>query len=141
MAVIAIDFGTSNTVISYLNPDTKEPETLKFGDISRVFKLKKNNGDLVEIPVIPTLVFVKNNRELILGQKVRSQRLGLTNPERLFQSFKRDLAADFQPPPCQIDGENYSPELISELFLQKILEHYQNQKNEINNILSFLLIV
>jgi len=130
MAVIAIDFGTSNTVISYLNPDTKKAETLKFSDISRVFKIKKKNGESIEIPVIPTLVFVKNNEELILGQKVRSQRLGIAKPERLFQSFKRDLAADFQPPPRQIDGNSYSAELISELFVREIWQQLSKQHIE-----------
>ncbi|MDY6803797.1 MAG: Hsp70 family protein [Cyanobacteriota bacterium] len=130
MAVIAIDFGTSNTVVSYLNPDTKEAESLRFGDISRVFKLKRKNGDVVEIPVIPTLVYAKNNEELILGEKVRSQRLGTTNPERLFQSFKRDLAADFQPPPRQIDGKSYSPEFISERFIKEIWQQLSEQNIE-----------
>lgn len=130
MAVIAIDFGTSNTVISYLNPDTKKAETLKFREISRIFKIKKKDGYPVEIPVIPSLVFVKNSEELILGQKVRSQRLGLTNPERLFQFFKRDLAADFQPPPRQIDGKSYSAELISEMFLGEIWQQLSKQNIE-----------
>ena len=130
MAIIAIDFGTSNTVISYLNPDNRAVETLKFSEISRVFKLKKKNGYPVEVPVIPTLVFVENNEELILGQKVRSQRLGLTKPERLFQSFKRDLAADFQPPPREIDGKSYSPKLISELFIREIWQQISRQNIE-----------
>lgn len=127
MAIIAVDFGTSNTVVSYLNPDTKQPESLKFGDISRVFKIKRKNGEPLEIPVIPTLVFVKNSDDLILGQKVRSQRLGLNNPERLFQSFKRDLAADFLAPPRQIDDKSYSPELISELFIRAIWQQLSKQ--------------
>ena len=37
MTVIAIDFGTSNTVVSILEPDTQTPKTLRFPSLSRVF--------------------------------------------------------------------------------------------------------
>jgi len=104
MVAIAIDFGTSNTVVCILNPDTQTPETLRLGEMSRIFKTKHSSGDVREIPVVPTLVFVKNAGQLVLGEKVRSERLGQLQPERFFKAFKRDLAADFQPPARNIDG-------------------------------------
>lgn len=128
MALIAIDFGTSNTVVSYLNQDNNVAETLRFDEISRIFRMKKKSGDSLEIAVVPTVVFVKQGGELLLGEKVRSQRLGLANPERLFQSFKRDLAADFQPPPREIDGKTYSAELISEKFIREIWQRLPQQQ-------------
>jgi molecular chaperone DnaK (HSP70) len=127
---IAIDFGTSNTVVSILEPDTQKPKSLRFSAISRLFRLKTSNGDQ-EIPVVPTLVFVQSQEQYLIGEQVRSQRLGLTQPDRLFKAFKRDLAADFQPPPRQIDRVSYSAAAVSEQFLQQIwqqvLQHQPDQ--------------
>ncbi|NJK68690.1 MAG: Hsp70 family protein [Microcoleus sp. CSU_2_2] len=128
MTTVAIDFGTSNTVVCILNPDTQTPETLRLGELSRIFKTKKASGDIQEIPVLPTLVFVKEPGELVLGEKVRSQRLGQSQPERFFKAFKRDLTADFQPPPRNLDGKTYSTELVSENFIKTIWKQLHLQK-------------
>ncbi|MBE9115721.1 Hsp70 family protein [Lusitaniella coriacea LEGE 07157] len=120
MTVVAIDFGTSNTVVSLLEPDTQQAKTLRLDRISRLFRLQTKAGERLEIPVIPTLAYVRAPEELVLGQQVRSQRLGFSEPQRLFKAFKRDLAADFQPPPRQLDGVTYDARSISEQFLQAI---------------------
>lgn len=127
MSAIAIDFGTSNTIVSILEPDTKNPKTLRFPKISRLFKARKKGGEAWEIAVVPTLAFIKEPNQLVLGNQVRSQRLGFSQPHRLFKAFKRDLAADFQPPPRQLDGNSYTPEFVSELFIQAIWEQIQQQ--------------
>ncbi len=127
MTTVAIDFGTSNTVVCILNPDTQTPETLRLGEMSRIFKSKKSTSDTVEIPVVPSLVFVKNSAELILGEKVRSQRLGQSQPERFFKAFKRDLAADYQPPARNLDGKNYTPESVAEQFIRTIWKQLYQQ--------------
>nr|WP_199318761.1 Hsp70 family protein [Leptolyngbya sp. FACHB-541] len=123
---IAVDFGTSNTVVSILEPDTQTPKSLRFSAISRLFRLSTSKGEQ-EIPVVPTLVFVKSQEQWVIGEQVRSQRLGLTQPDRLFKAFKRDLAADFQPPPRQIDGVSYSAATVSEQFLQQIWQQVLHQ--------------
>ncbi len=120
MTTVAIDFGTSNTVVSLLEPDTKAPKTLRFNQISRLFRQTTAGGEVREVPVVPTLLFVKEPEQIVVGEPVRSQRLGLSQPHRLFKGFKRDLAADFQPPPRQIGDHSYSAEAVSEVFLQTI---------------------
>lgn len=127
MTTVAIDFGTSNTVVCILNPDTQAPEIVRINEISRLFKVKKASGEVQEIPVIPTLVFVKGQDRLILGEAVRSQRLGQAQPERFFKAFKRELAADFQAPPRQIDQKSYTAASISEGFLEKIWQQLIQQ--------------
>ncbi len=127
MTTIAIDFGTSNTVVSILEADTDNPKTLSFPEISRLYQLKNNQEQTWQVPVIPSLIFVGENHQLIWGEKVRSLRLGASQPERLFKNFKRELAADFQPPPRSIEGKNYHAQLISELFIKQIWQELQAQ--------------
>ena len=129
MTTVAIDFGTTNTVVSFLEPDTQSPKTIRFSAISRLLKGAGN-----EVPVIPTLVFVNGAGQLILGEQVRSQRLGLSQPDRLFKSFKRDLAADFQPPDRHIDEQRYSIAGISEQFLRSIWQQLQQQQIEPSHV-------
>ena len=135
MTTVAIDFGTSNTVVSLLEPDTKAPRTLRLNPISRSFKLAITGGETQEVPVVPTLVFVKDSEQLVVGESVRSQRLGQAQPQRFFKGFKRDLAADFQPPPRQIGDRIYSAETVSESFLQAIWQQLQAQKIQPNQVI------
>ncbi|MBF2027646.1 MAG: Hsp70 family protein [Oscillatoriales cyanobacterium C42_A2020_001] len=133
MTTIAIDFGTSNTVISLLEPDTQVAKTLQL-PVSRLFRLTTQAGDGQEIPVVPTLAFVKQAGQLVFGEPVRSQRLGMAQPERLFRAFKRELVADFQPPPRQLDGISYSAEFISEQFLKSLWHQILHQNIQPSNL-------
>ena len=114
MTVIAIDFGTSNTVVCTQDPVTLEPRTIKFNQ-SRQFETISG-----QVNVVPSLVFVRGTNQLVYGEEVRSQRLGFAQPERLFQGFKRDLVADYRPPARQIDGQTYTAESVAELFIRQI---------------------
>ncbi|HEY9729712.1 MAG TPA: Hsp70 family protein, partial [Chroococcales cyanobacterium] len=115
MTVIAIDFGTSNTVVCTQDPVTLEPRTLKFDKVSRQFETAMG-----QVNVVPSLVFVQKENQLIFGDQVRQGRLGFAQPERLFQAFKRDLVAEYRPPARQLDGQTYTAESIAELFIQQI---------------------
>lgn len=127
MTTISIDFGTSNTIIGIL--DKKAPKTIKIPNVSRSF-LQNNEDNSEIISVIPSLVFVQKGHQWILGQQVCSQRLGFqeSQKERLFKAFKRDLVADYQPPPRHIEGLDYTPEMVSERFLLEIWQHLKTQK-------------
>ncbi|AFY73787.1 molecular chaperone [Synechococcus sp. PCC 7502] len=120
MTTIAIDFGTSNTVVCIQDPITDSPITLKFPSISRI---------LGNINVIPSLVFVAESGEIMIGEQVRSQRLGFVQPQRLFQGFKRELVAEFRSPPLELDGTIYTAEAIATKFIetlwQQVLSQYQ----------------
>lgn len=127
MTAIAIDFGTSNTVVSVWELDVQAAKSLRFAKLSRVFKLTNAQGEVREVPVIPTVMFIQADR-WIAGEQVQLQRLGLAQPDRLFKGFKRDFAVDFQPPPRQIDGQCYGVEFVSEQFLQQLWQGLEAQQ-------------
>lgn len=114
MNTVAIDFGTSNTVVCIQDSTIQSSRVLKLERLSRQFETVDGQVD-----VVPSLVFVAEE-QLLFGEMVRSRAIALAQPERLFQAFKRDLAADYQPPARQIDGKTYTTELVTELFLQEI---------------------
>ncbi|MGI0480022.1 Hsp70 family protein [Geminocystis sp. CENA526] len=127
MTTVAIDFGTSNTVVSIIEPDTKEAKSLRFEKMSKVFRMKLNNDSVSEIPVIPSLVFIKEGHEFILGEQVRTRRLGCSKPERFFKAFKRDLAAEYRSPARIIEGKEYPSETVAEIFLKEIWQQLKLQ--------------
>jgi len=76
---------------------------------------------------VPTLAFVQGQNSLLFGEIVRSRRLGFSQPQQYFQAFKRDLVAEYQPPARQIEGINYSAEVVSELFLKHVWQQLLQQ--------------
>lgn len=112
-AALAIDFGTSNTVVCCWDPLQESARTLTFPGLSRPAQAHS---------VIPSLVFVKGSDQLLVGETVRSGRWGAVDPQRLFQGFKRELVADFVPPPRLLDGQRYDAETVARAFLQAVME-------------------
>ncbi|MDB9343280.1 Hsp70 family protein, partial [Nodularia spumigena CS-588/06] len=114
--VIAIDFGTSNTVIARWNPVTQQPETLTIPGLSIQQSLNP--------PLIPSLVYIEEATQgkVLVGQEVRDRGFDLKNDTRFFRSFKRGIGADIQGFLPEIDGENITFEQVGQLFLTQVIE-------------------
>ena len=113
---IAIDFGTSNTVIARWNPVTQKPETINIPSLSIQQSLNP--------PLIPSLVYVEDaaRKQVILGQQVRDRGLDLKNDPRFFRSFKRGIGANIQGFLPSLDGQTVTFEQVGEWFLTQVLE-------------------
>ncbi|MCS6793391.1 MAG: Hsp70 family protein [Oscillatoriaceae bacterium SKYG93] len=113
---IAIDFGTSNTVIARWNPATQQAETLKLPNLS----VQQGQNP----PLIPSLVYVKDaaKGQVVIGQLVRDKGLDLKNDPRFFRSFKRGIGTNIQGFLPEIDGRIVSFELVGQWFLTQIIE-------------------
>jgi molecular chaperone DnaK (HSP70) len=113
---IAIDFGTSNTVIARWNPVTQQPETLNIPGLSIQQSLNP--------PLIPSLVYVEDasKRQVLVGQQVRDRGLDLKNDPRFFRSFKRGIGADIQGFLPEIDGQIINFEQVGQWFLSQVIE-------------------
>lgn len=78
---IAIDFGTSNTVITRWNPVTQQAETLNLPGLS--------TQQFLNPPLIPSLVYVEDASlgKIIAGQGVRDRGLDNKNRCQIFPQF------------------------------------------------------
>ncbi|MBD2667347.1 DnaK-type molecular chaperone [Richelia sinica FACHB-800] len=113
---IAIDFGTSNTVITRWNPVTQQPETLSIPSLSMQHGLNP--------PLIPSLLYVKdaNAGKFAVGQQVRDRGLDLKGDARFFRSFKRGIGANIQGFLPELDGQVVSFEQVGQWFLSQVIE-------------------
>ena len=130
----AIDFGTSNTVITRWNPVTQQPETINLPGIS--LQLGQNP------PLIPSLLYVEDASldQVAVGQVVRDRGLDLTNNPRFFRSFKRGIGADIQGFLPELDGKFVKFEQVGQWFLSAIIEQllsspYQGKKSSIESLI------
>ena len=119
MNAIAIDFGSSNTVIARWNIATNQPETLIFANLNRPAPL---NG------LVPSLVYVHNAQAEIveIGQRVIDQ--GKDRPQpRLFNQIKRRLVANVNYVPT-LDGVKITPEWLGNQFLRELSKELRSQQ-------------
>ncbi|MBD0363159.1 MAG: Hsp70 family protein [Coleofasciculus sp. C3-bin4] len=132
-ASYAIDFGTSNTVITRWNSATQQPETVSLPGIS--LQLSQNP------PLIPSLLYVEeaSQGKVVVGQAVRDKGLDRTSDPRFFRSFKRGIGADIQGFLPELDGKIVKFEQVGEWFLKQIIE--QLQPSQDGSIESLILTV
>lgn len=120
----AIDFGTSNTVITRWNAATEKPEILKLSGISQ--QLADNP------PLIPSLVYVEDasHPKVIVGQNVRDRGLDLSNDPRFFRGFKRGIGAEIQGFLPELDERNLTFEKVGEWFLTALIEQLKTETEQ-----------
>jgi len=123
-ASYAIDFGTSNTVITRWNSATQQPETVNLPGIS--LQLSQNP------PLIPSLLYLEdaNQGKVIVGQAVRDRGLDLNSDNRFFRSFKRGIGADIQGFLPELDGKIVSFEEVGQWFLSQIISQLSISLNQ-----------
>lgn len=112
---IAIDFGTSNTVVARWNQALQQPETLKLPGLSTISAQNP--------PLIPSLLYVENaaKSKVILGQQVRDKGLDLSTDSRFFRNFKRGIGTSVRGFLPEIDGQIVTFEQVGQWFLEQIV--------------------
>ncbi|HEY9877232.1 MAG TPA: Hsp70 family protein [Leptolyngbyaceae cyanobacterium] len=123
---LAIDFGTSNTVVARWNAATQAPETLKLPGLS--YSLADNP------PLIPSLVYVEqpSSGVVLAGQTVRDRGLDVTSDPRFFRNFKRGIGVPWQGFLPQIEGQTVSFEQVGRWFLTHVLTELKNTTGDID---------
>ncbi|MBD2570718.1 Hsp70 family protein [Anabaena lutea] len=125
---IAIDFGTSNTVITRWNPVTQRPETINLPGLS----IQQN----LNPPLIPSLVYVEQatQDQVLVGQQVRDRGLDIKSDSRFFRSFKRGIGANIQGFLPELDGENITFEQVGTWFLTKIISELARTEGGLDSL-------
>ena len=130
----AIDFGTSNTVITRWNAATQEAETISLAKLSS--QLQGNP------PLIPSLVYVEKaaassqgeNAKVVIGQPVRDRALDLTTDPRFFRNIKRGIGTAVQGFIPELDGQILSFEQVGSYFLHQVIGALKAQDPELNSL-------
>lgn len=125
---IAIDFGTSNTVIARWNSVTQKPETLSLPGLSVQQSLNP--------PLIPSLVYVENasQQQVIVGQQVRDRGLDLKNDPRFFRSFKRGIGSSIQGFLPELDQQIVTFEQVGQWFLTQVISQLTSQQGGLDSL-------
>jgi molecular chaperone DnaK (HSP70) len=126
---IAIDFGTSNTVIGRWNAATQTAETLALPGLSTIGGMNP--------PLIPSLVYVEdaNTDRALLGQMVRDRGADLQSDNRYFRGFKRGIGAEIQGFLPELDGVSMTFERVGELFLTGVIKQLQKSLPDVGESL------
>ncbi len=106
--VVGIDLGTTNSVIAVM--EGGQPVVIPNAEGSRT---------------TPSVVAFTKTGERLVGQLAKRQ--AITNPERTISSIKRQMGTDFR---VKIDGKDYTPQEISAMILQKLVNDASNYLGE-----------
>lgn len=110
MQQVAIDFGTTNSIIATWDGQTAIHQQL---------------GLTTPLGLIPSLVYVHdgtNPKSVSIGQAVRDWRLDQQRDNRLFRNVKRMIANATTPPTRSIDGVGWTDLDAGQVFLRHLLE-------------------
>ena len=97
--VVGIDLGTTNSVVAVMEGQT--PTVIPNSEGSRT---------------TPSIVAFTKTGERLVGQLAKRQ--AVTNPDRTIKSIKRYMGTDYK---VKIDGKDYTPQEISAMILQKLV--------------------
>lgn len=128
---IAIDFGTSNTVIARWNRATQQPETLALPGLS--YRTGQNP------PLIPSLLYVEDasQAKVVAGQLVRDRALDLGSDPRFFRNFKRGIGSSVQGFLPELDGQPITFEQVGQWFLSQMMTQLKTVEPEAKESLIF----
>ncbi len=107
--VVGIDLGTTNSVVAVM--EGTQPTVIANAEGSRT---------------TPSVVAFTKTGERLVGQLAKRQ--AITNPDRTISSIKRHMGeGDYR---IKIDGKDYTPQEISAMILQKLVNDASNYLGE-----------
>jgi molecular chaperone DnaK (HSP70) len=125
---IAVDFGTSNTVITRWNAATQTSEMVVLPGLSTTL------GDTPSL--VPSLVYVQQpaQNQVLAGQSVRDRGLDITADPRFFCNFKRGIGTPLQGFLPEIEGQVLSFEQVGRWFLTQVLSQVQATVGDLESV-------
>ncbi len=124
---LAIDFGTTNSVVARWQGESQAPEIINVRGLSVPDS---------RLPLIPSLLYVEDAKasQVTIGQTVRDKSMDARQDNRLFRNFKRGIVASPAPDPREIDGMQYGDKDAGRSFVRMLLATLPIAKNEIDQL-------
>ncbi|MEM6282386.1 MAG: Hsp70 family protein [Chloroflexota bacterium] len=126
---LAIDFGTTNSVIARWDTDKDEAEIIELGVLT--------DDSIPDHPaVVPSLVYVENAADATtkIGMEVRSAGLDRQRDNRLFRNFKRGIVARPAPDPRIIDETEFADIDAGTSFVQRVISALPYDVDDIDQL-------
>ncbi|MBE9080255.1 Hsp70 family protein [Romeria aff. gracilis LEGE 07310] len=125
---LAIDFGTSNTVVARWNAATQQPEILALDPLAWQFGANP--------PLIPSLLYVEDAAQgkTVAGQGVRDRGLDIASDSRFFRNFKRGIGSSVQGFMPELDGQLLNFEQVGRWFLTQVIQQVRVQEPDLNSL-------
>ena len=126
---LAIDFGTTNSVIARWDVDKDDAEVLAVKPIADDYIDERP-------PVVPSLIYVDSATEqtFTIGQVVREQGKHGQKDNRLFRNFKRGIVATPAPAPREIDGVKFADRDAGAHFVKQVIQALPYTDDEIEQL-------
>lgn len=126
---LAIDFGTTNSVVARWNPNAEDADILTLPGLSE--------ADSASHPAVtPSLLYVEDGQSarLVCGQAVRVRGLDGQRDNRLFRNFKRGIVATPAPEPRMIDGAAWADRDAGRYFVRTLIDSLPYKDDEIEQL-------
>ena len=125
---LAIDFGTSNTVVSRWNEALQQPETLSLPGLSMTL------GN--DPPLVPSLAYVERLGAdgLVVGQAVRDRGLDMSTDPRFFRNVKRGIGVPWRGFLPEIEGQTVTFDQVGQWFLEAVLNRAKEQTGDSDSL-------
>lgn len=126
---LAIDFGTTNTVIAQWNPETNAAEVVAVPGISTPAHAER--------PIlVPSLLYVNDGKanNVTIGQSVIDGGLDRQRDNRLFRNFKRGIVATPSPDPRDIDGVQWADRDAGRSFIRGVIDAMPYDKSQVEQL-------
>jgi molecular chaperone DnaK (HSP70) len=126
---LAIDFGTTNSVIARWNEEKNVPEVVTVSGLSGL----STDGLM---PVIPSLIYIHDGKtsKVSIGQHVRDQGLDQKQDNRLFRNFKRGIVASPAPEPRLIDDTLWADRDAGRSFVRSVIDSMPYKSDQIDQL-------
>lgn len=126
---LAIDFGTTNSVIAGWNEEAQASSILSLAGISSL-------GSNQSAALVPSLLYIHDavGQRFSIGQAVRQAGLDQVAGNRLFRNFKRGIVTSLKVEPRQIDGIAFDDRDAGRAFLQQMLQALPLPLNSIEEL-------
>lgn len=126
---LAIDLGTTNSVVAQWDEATEKVNILSLPNISNV-------AVAGQPPLVPSLIYIQDGKNGLakFGYAVRQEKLDSQEDNRLFRNFKRGIVSSPAPAPRDIDSVKWGDHEAGSRFVRGLIESLPYDKSAIDQL-------